>query len=147
VVGCGPGMGGSAAVKFAREGFKIAAMCRRPGQMIRRFDALSGRALTALLWLPIDTPLRAESFAPTEAKFKELGITDYKFYATDATDKASVEAAFGQAAADLGAIDVLVYNVGGGGFGIPVSDTSYHPVRDVSYLPVSRCSRSILTSS
>ena len=28
VVGCGPGMGGSAAVRFARAGYKIAGMCR-----------------------------------------------------------------------------------------------------------------------
>lgn len=28
VVGCGPGMGGSVAVKFAKEGFAIAGMCR-----------------------------------------------------------------------------------------------------------------------
>jgi NAD(P)-dependent dehydrogenase (short-subunit alcohol dehydrogenase family) len=30
VVGCGPGLGGSAAIKFAREGFAIAAFNRTP---------------------------------------------------------------------------------------------------------------------
>lgn len=28
VVGCGPGMGGSAAIRFAKAGYKIAGMCR-----------------------------------------------------------------------------------------------------------------------
>jgi len=87
VVGCGPGMGGSAAVRFARAGFKIAAMNRR-----------------------------AASFAPTEAKLKEMGA-EYGFYATDATDTASVASSFAQARAELGMINVLIYNCGGGGFG------------------------------
>jgi NAD(P)-dependent dehydrogenase (short-subunit alcohol dehydrogenase family) len=83
-------MGGSAALKFAKEGFKIAAMTRK-----------------------------AESFAPTEAKLKEAGAT-YGFYAMDGTDPGQVKAAFAAAEAELGPITVLVYNMGGGGFGKPV---------------------------
>lgn len=92
VVGCGPGMGGSAAVKFAKEGYKIAAMNRTPA-----------------------------SFEPTEAKLKEMGAT-YGFFACDATDKSAVDAAFAKAKETLGTIDVLVYNAGGGGFGISILD-------------------------
>lgn len=44
VVGVGPGLGASAALKFAREGFKIAGMSRKP-----------------------------ETFEPTAAKLKEIG--------------------------------------------------------------------------
>ena len=61
-------MGGSAAVKFAREGFQIAAMSRR-----------------------------AETFAPTEAKLKEIGAS-FQFYAMDATDSAAVASVFTAAA-------------------------------------------------
>jgi len=87
VVGCGPGMGGSVALKFAKEGFAIAAMNRT-----------------------------AESFAPTEEKLKAIGAK-YAFYPTDAIDKEAVKSQFAKAAAELGVINVLVYNCGGGGFG------------------------------
>mmetsp|Transcript_4765 Transcript_4765/g.8977 ORF Transcript_4765/g.8977 Transcript_4765/m.8977 type:complete len:254 (-) Transcript_4765:126-887(-) len=87
VVGCGPGMGGSVAEKFAKEGFSIAAFNRT-----------------------------AESFAPTEAKLKAMGAK-YSFYPMDTTDKVAVQTQFAKAAADLGVINVLVYNAGGGGFG------------------------------
>ena len=59
------------------------------------------------------------SFEPTEAKLKELGA-DFRFYATDATDRESVAKSFTQVQAELGTVEVLVYNCGGGGFGIPV---------------------------
>merc|ERR1711865_574064 len=90
VVGCGPGMGGAAAIKFAKEGFKIAAMTRS-----------------------------VESFAPTEEKLAALGAT-YKHFPMDCTDAAAVTAAFTAAEQEFGCVTVLVYNTGGGGFGIPV---------------------------
>jgi len=92
VVGCGKGMGGSAALKFANEGFAIAAMTRTP-----------------------------ESFAPTRERLAAMGAK-YEYYSMDATDKASVRAAFAKAATDLGVINVLVYNTGGRGFGTGILD-------------------------
>eukprot|EP00747_Dinoflagellata_sp_TGD_P039186 gnl/TRDRNA2_/TRDRNA2_140115_c0_seq2.p1 gnl/TRDRNA2_/TRDRNA2_140115_c0~~gnl/TRDRNA2_/TRDRNA2_140115_c0_seq2.p1 ORF type:complete len:219 (+),score=50.71 gnl/TRDRNA2_/TRDRNA2_140115_c0_seq2:188-844(+) len=58
----------------------------------------------------------AASFEPTDAKLKDMGAK-YSFYQMDATDKASVQAAFSKAHAELGLVNVLVYNCGGGGFG------------------------------
>jgi pentapeptide MXKDX repeat protein len=92
VVGCGPGMGGSIAIKFAKQGFAIAAMNRT-----------------------------AESFAPTAAKLTEMGAT-FAFYPMDCSKKDEVTAAFAKAAADLGVITVLAYNSSGGGFGKGIMD-------------------------
>jgi NAD(P)-dependent dehydrogenase (short-subunit alcohol dehydrogenase family) len=93
VVGCGPGLGGSAAVKFAREGFAIAAFNRTP-----------------------------DTFAPTAEKLDALGAT-YAFFPLDCTDAASVPKTFAEAAETLGgSIDVLIYNAGGGGFGKGIMD-------------------------
>eukprot|EP00445_Apocalathium_hangoei_P016272 CAMPEP_0203892566 /NCGR_PEP_ID=MMETSP0359-20131031/35739_1 /ASSEMBLY_ACC=CAM_ASM_000338 /TAXON_ID=268821 /ORGANISM="Scrippsiella Hangoei, Strain SHTV-5" /LENGTH=252 /DNA_ID=CAMNT_0050814557 /DNA_START=28 /DNA_END=783 /DNA_ORIENTATION=- len=117
VVGCGPGMGGSAAVKFAQEGYKIAAMCRT-----------------------------AESFAPTEEKLKAMGAT-FKFYAMDAMDKASVQKAFNTAQADLGVTDVLVYNCGGGGFGktvLEIDPEEFKRSFDMSCTGALLCSQAVL---
>ena len=92
VVGCGPGMGGSSALKFAKEGFKIAAMTRTP-----------------------------ESFAPTKAKLEEAGAA-FSHYAMDGTDPAQVKTTFAAVEAELGPVTVLVYNMGGGGFGKGILD-------------------------
>ena len=83
-------MGGAAAIKFAKEGFQIAAMTRS-----------------------------VESFAPTEEKLAALGAT-YKHFPMDCTDAAVVTAAFTAVEQEFGSVTVLVYNAGGGGFGIPV---------------------------
>ena len=110
-------MGGSAAVKFAKEGYQIAAMCRT-----------------------------AETFGPTEAKLQAMGAT-YKFYAMDATDKVAVQSTFGAVQADLGAVDVLVYNCGGGGFGIPLLDISPEDFKnsfDLSCVGALLCSQAVL---
>ncbi|CAE7648284.1 yoxD [Symbiodinium sp. CCMP2592] len=118
VVGCGPGMGGSAAVKFAKEGYKIAAMCRT-----------------------------ASSFEPTAAKLKEMGA-NYAFFEMDATDKASIASAFGEAAKALqGPVDVLVYNCGGGGFGISIMDIDPETFKksfDASCVGALLCSQAVI---
>jgi len=38
VVGCGPGMGGSAAIRFAKAGYKIAGMCRTADSFVPTQD-------------------------------------------------------------------------------------------------------------
>jgi len=110
-------MGGSAAIKFAKEGYKIAAMCRT-----------------------------ASSFEPTAAKLKEMGA-NYAFFEMDATDKASVASAFGAAAKDLGPVDVLVYNCGGGGFGISIMDIDPETFKksfDASCVGALLCSQAVI---
>lgn len=117
VVGCGPGMGGSAALKFAKEGFTIAAMTRRP-----------------------------ESFAPTEAALKAIGAK-YGFYAMDASDKDSVKASFEKASSELGMINVLVYNCGGGGFGqtvLEIDPDAFVQSFQASCLGALLCSQAVL---
>lgn len=117
VVGCGPGMGGSAAVRFARAGYKIAGMCRT-----------------------------ADSFLPTEEKLKAMGAS-YGFYEVNATDKSSVLSAFSRAAKELGKVDVLVYNCGGGGFGIPILDIDPETFKssfDASCVGALLCSQAVL---
>lgn len=117
VVGCGPGMGGSVAVKFAKEGYKIAAMNRS-----------------------------AASFAPTEAKLRSMGVA-FGFFQMDATDQASVKAAFAKVEVELGPVDVLVYNVGGGGFGKTVLEIDPEEFRrsfDMSCLGALLCSQAVL---
>jgi NAD(P)-dependent dehydrogenase (short-subunit alcohol dehydrogenase family) len=79
-----------AAVKFAKEGYTVVAMNRT-----------------------------AESFEAVDRRLKEVGAK-YSFQAMDATDPDSVKGAFAQVHAELGRVDVLVYNTGGGGFGIPI---------------------------
>jgi len=93
VVGCGPGLGESVAVKFAKEGYKIAAMCRRE-----------------------------DSFKAAHKSLSALPGCKFKFYACDATKQESVKKCFRDARKDLGGVEVLVYNAGGGGFGVTVLD-------------------------
>ena len=81
LVGAGPKLGRSLALRFAREGFNI-ALCAR------KIDAL--------------TPLVDEITA--------LGVTVLAFQA-DATNSASVEKLFEQVGANMGVPNVVVYNV------------------------------------
>ena len=117
IVGCGPGMGGNAALRFAKNGFKIAALNRTN-----------------------------ESFAHTEAKLKEMGAT-YGFFQCDAVDQASVKTAFASAKDALGVIDVLVYNVGGGGFGptvLEIDPSAFVKSFELSCLGALLCSQAVL---
>ena len=82
VVGVGPGLGAAIVRRFAREGFSV-------GMMARNEDGLS-----EIRRVIEDEGGRAAA------------------YATDATDPASVESAFGELRGELGDPEVLVYNAG-----------------------------------
>jgi len=78
----GPGLGAAVARRFAREGFAVALMARRE-----------------------------ESVAGVRERIEESGGTAISI-ATDATDPASVAAAFGRVRGELGDPEVFVYNAG-----------------------------------
>ncbi|WP_062316652.1 SDR family NAD(P)-dependent oxidoreductase [Demequina maris] len=80
IVGAGPGLGAAVARRFAREGFSVALISRDQG----RLDAL------------------AEQLAAD-------GVTA-RGYAADVRDGASLEAALGRAAAELGPVTALQYS-------------------------------------
>jgi NAD(P)-dependent dehydrogenase (short-subunit alcohol dehydrogenase family) len=82
VLGVGPGLGSSVARRFAREGFAVALMARSE-----------------------------ESVAGVREEIEELGGMAL-LVSTDATDPASVEAAFGRVREELGDPEVFVYNAG-----------------------------------
>ena len=82
VLGVGPGLGGAVAWRFAREGFAVALMARSE-----------------------------ESAAPAKQEIEGGGGTALPVGA-DATDPASVEAAFGRVREELGDPEVFVYNAG-----------------------------------
>lgn len=82
ILGVGPGLGAAVARRFAREGFAVALMARREESVAGVREEIEGAGGTAL---PIST---------------------------DATDPASVAAAFGRARTELGDPDVFVYNAG-----------------------------------
>ena len=82
VLGVGPGLGSSVARRFAREGFAVALMARSE-----------------------------ESVAGAQEEIEEIGGTAISV-STDATDPASVEAAFGRVREELGRPEVFVYNAG-----------------------------------
>jgi NAD(P)-dependent dehydrogenase (short-subunit alcohol dehydrogenase family) len=82
VLGVGPGLGAALARRFAREGFAVALMARNE-------DGLSG--------------IRQEIEGDGA---KALPVS------ADATDPASVEAAFGRVRSELGDPEVFVYNAG-----------------------------------
>ena len=82
VLGVGPGLGSSVARRFAREGFAVALMARSE-----------------------------ESVAGAQEEIEEIGGTAISV-STDATDPASVEAAFGRVREELGDPEVFVYNAG-----------------------------------
>ena len=81
-LGVGPGLGAAIARRFAREGFAVALMARNE-------DGLSG--------------IRQEI---------EAGGAKALPFSADATDPASVEAAFEWVHAELGDPEVFVYNAG-----------------------------------
>lgn len=82
VLGVGPGLGAAVARRFAREGFAVALMARTEEGASSVRDLVEGEGGTAL---------------PVSA---------------DATDPASVAAAFGRVRDELGDPGVLVYNAG-----------------------------------
>jgi NAD(P)-dependent dehydrogenase (short-subunit alcohol dehydrogenase family) len=82
VLGVGPGLGAAIARRFAREGFAVALMARNE-------DGLSG--------------IRQEI---------EAGGATALTVSADATNPASVEAAFERVRSELGDPEVLVYNAG-----------------------------------
>lgn len=84
IVGCGLGLGGAIAVKFANEGFSVAAMARSQSSL----DHVNG-LLSAI----------------------GGGTKKHGFYTMDATQKKDVDAAFAKAAAELGLVRVMVYNI------------------------------------
>lgn len=85
VVGVGPGLGGSCAAKFAKEGYAVALMSR--------------------------TKQRAES---TIARIKKLG-GDCSWISVDCSDQKSVEAGFSKVKQTFGSSpSVLIFNASGG---------------------------------
>ena len=82
IVGCGLGLGGAIAVKFAKEGYSVAAMARTQASLDAVEQMLGG----------------------TEHK--------HAYYAMDATKKEDVDVTFEKVVADLGhSPTVLVYNI------------------------------------
>jgi NAD(P)-dependent dehydrogenase (short-subunit alcohol dehydrogenase family) len=82
VLGVGPGLGAAVARRFAREGFAVALMARREGSVAGVREEIEGAGGTALA------------------------------VSADATDPASVAAAFDRVRAELGDPEVFVYNAG-----------------------------------
>ncbi len=82
VLGVGPGLGAAVARRFAREGFAVALMARRE-----------------------------ESVANVQEQIETAGGTALPI-STDATDPASVAAAFERVRGELGDPEVFVYNAG-----------------------------------
>lgn len=82
VLGVGPGLGRAVAVRFAREGFAVALMARQ-----------------------------IETLEPVHREIEENGGRAVSIVA-DATDPASVDAAFERVKETLGATDVFIYNAG-----------------------------------
>jgi len=89
----GPGVSAAVARRFGREGFAVAAVARRADALNQQVDAL-----------------------------KAIGIKAMG-YSADASDPASLGSALDAAAAELGPIDVLVYNAVG---------ARYKPLGDVT---------------
>jgi len=87
VVGVGPGLGGSVAVKFAKEGYAVALMSRKE-----------------------------ESCKSTADRIKELGGKSLYVH-IDVCDEKKVKAAFDEVRKTLGNPGVLVYNAGNAAMG------------------------------
>lgn len=83
LVGMGPGVSAAVARRFGREGFKVAAMARRADALKQQTDALATAGIIA------------------------------QGYAADASDPASLAAAFARITAEHGSTGVLVYNAAG----------------------------------
>ena len=82
IVGCGLGLGGAIATKFAKEGYTIAAMARSQ-----------------------------ESLDYVQGELAKVGPTKHGYYTMDATKKAEVDATFEKIFTELGTVCALVYNV------------------------------------
>jgi NAD(P)-dependent dehydrogenase (short-subunit alcohol dehydrogenase family) len=82
VLGVGPGLGAAVARRFAREGFAVALMARNEDGLSEIRQEIEDDGGTALA------------------------------VSADATDPASVEAAFGQVRSELGDPEIFVYNAG-----------------------------------
>ncbi len=80
VVGVGPGLGVALAERFGREGRKVGLVARRAGELEGYRRALAERGVSAVA------------------------------FEGDASDEASLRGAVGRAAAELGEVEVLVYN-------------------------------------
>lgn len=85
IVGAGEGLGRALASKFAIEGFDLA--------LVSRSETGSAAALKA-------------------AKMAN-GAIDVRFFAADAAEPQSIESAFATVAAEMGDVDVLIYNARG----------------------------------
>lgn len=83
IVGMGPGVSAAVARRFGREGFTIAALARRADALKLHVDALAVAGIKA------------------------------QGYAADAADSADLSQALSRVAAEIGPIDVLVYNAAG----------------------------------
>lgn len=103
IVGAGEGLGAALAAKFAQEGCNLALMSRT--------EAGSSAAVKA-----------AQAAAPDGA----LGV-----YKADARQPETLETALARAAADLGDIDILIYNVRGDFTRCAPLDMSYQALNDV----------------
>jgi len=85
IVGVGPGIGRSVAVKFAKEGYSVALIARSKDKLVtvqEEIEKFNGKAISVT---------------------------------ADATDQKQIEAAFAQIRAELGDPSVLVYNASGFG--------------------------------
>ncbi|WP_062466334.1 SDR family NAD(P)-dependent oxidoreductase [Demequina maris] len=80
IVGAGPGLGAAVARRFAREGFSVALISRDQGRLDGLAEELVAEGVTA------------------------------RGYAADVRDGASLEAALGRAAAELGPVTALQYS-------------------------------------
>eukprot|EP00026_Physarum_polycephalum_P015714 Phypoly_transcript_16459.p1 GENE.Phypoly_transcript_16459~~Phypoly_transcript_16459.p1 ORF type:complete len:251 (+),score=33.19 Phypoly_transcript_16459:88-840(+) len=87
VVGVGKGIGGSVAIKFAKEGFDVAILARN--------QTYSG----------------ANKLTPLQSQIEAIGVRCLPVVC-DAADEQSVIDAFAKIKKELGPVDVLVYNAG-----------------------------------
>ena len=108
IVGSGEGLGKSLAATFAGNGFDVALMSRSE----------QGSAAA----------LHAARAADANAKVQ--------YFQTDATDPASVAAAFAAIDKGMGAVEVMIYNARGGYSMIEPLDMSYADLREIYELEV-----------
>lgn len=106
IVGAGEGLGRALAQKFAGEGFDLALISRS----------------------------RQGSAAAMEAALANLATAN--FFSADATRPDSVEAALGQAADTMGAVDVLIYNARGAFTACAPLEMSYEALEDIYRIEV-----------
>lgn len=108
IIGGGEGLGSALAAKFAREGFDIALVSRS----------------------------EAGSKAAHDAAINARHATQVKFFPADATHPETIETALGDVAAQMGDIDVLIYNVRGAYTKIEPLEMTYEMIDSVHKLEV-----------